>query len=60
MPFYEFHQNNSGGGFDYDEDNGISVYVIIEAGSADVANARAEKIGLYFDGEGDCPCCGDR
>lgn len=35
----------------------------MEAGSVEEANARAEKIGLYFNGvaEGDdCSCCGDR
>lgn len=60
MAFYEYRQNNSGGGFDYDESAGITVHVIIEADSADEANRKAESIGLYFDGEGDCPCCGDR
>ncbi|APC43310.1 hypothetical protein Joe_70 [Streptomyces phage Joe] len=60
MPFYEYNQNNSGGGFDYDGDAGITHYVIIEAESAELADERAEEIGLYFDGEGDCSCCGDR
>ncbi len=60
MAFYDFRQNNSGGGFDYNEAAGISVHVIVEADSADEANRKAEEIGLYFGGEGDCPCCGDR
>jgi hypothetical protein len=60
MPFYEYRQNNSGGGFDFDADAGISVNVIIEADSAEAANRKAEDIGLYFDGEGDCSCCGYR
>jgi hypothetical protein len=60
MPFFEFNQNNSGGGFDFDEDAGITHIVIIEADSAEEANSKAESIGLYFDGEGDCSCCGDR
>lgn len=60
MAFFTFDQNNSGGGFDYDESAGISHVVIIEADSAEDANERAESIGLYFDGAGDCPCCGDR
>src|SRR5690242_12193836 len=60
MPFYEFNQNNSGGRFDYDEDSGISHFVVVEAEDTDDANARAERIGLYFDGYGDCSCCGDR
>lgn len=57
--FYHYSQNNSGGSFVFDED-GISHHVIIEAGSASEANAIAERIGLYFDGEGDCDCCGSR
>lgn len=60
MAFFEFNQNNSGGGFDIDESVGISVLVIIEADSAEEANRKAEDIGLYFDGEGDCRCCGNR
>jgi hypothetical protein len=58
--FFTFSQNNSGGGFDFDETAGISEYVIVEAATAEEANERAESIGLYFDGEGDCECCGDR
>jgi hypothetical protein len=57
--FWTYRQNNSGGYFDYDED-GISVYVIVEADSADDANGRAKAIGLYWDGYGDCDCCGNR
>lgn len=60
MPFFEYSQNNSGGGFDTDHDGGLSHYVIIEADSAEEANRKAGDIGLYFDGEGDCPCCGNR
>lgn len=60
MPFFEYSQNNSGGNFDYDEERGISHGVIVEADDAKEADFRAERIGLYFDGEGDCPCCGDR
>lgn len=61
--FYSFTQNNSGGSFEYDDKAGIAEYVIVEAVSADHASARAQDIGLYFDGcqDGrDCPCCGDR
>ncbi len=58
--FYEFDQNNSGGRWVSDPMRGIGPKVIIEAASAEEANAKAEDIGLYFDGEGDCPCCGDR
>lgn len=61
MNFYEFRQNNSGGAFDQDEN--LSVVVLIEAESARAANEKAESIGIYFDGCAsgtDCPCCGDR
>lgn len=56
--FYTFKQNNSYGSFEMN--NKVTVFVIIEAQSATVANALAEDIGIYFDGEDDCPCCGDR
>ncbi len=58
--FYVFNQNNSGGRHHYDDDKGISTYVIVEADDAKEANYRAERIGLYFDGQGDCSCCGNR
>ncbi|MEU1071526.1 MULTISPECIES: hypothetical protein [unclassified Streptomyces] len=60
MPFFTFGQNNSGGGFDYDEQSGISHFVVVEADSAKEAVARAGDIGLYFDGYRDCSCCGNR
>ena len=55
MPFYTFNQNNSGGYF-----KGPASTVIIEANDADDANHFARKQGLYFDGVGDCSCCGNR
>lgn len=58
--FFTFHQNNSGGHFHIDEKSGIGTVVIVEADSVDEANSRAEEIGLYFDGAGDCECCGQR
>lgn len=61
--FFTYNQNNSGGQFLISESEGIAEYVIIEATDADHANARAESIGIYFDGcetGSDCPCCGDR
>ena len=63
MMFYSFDQNNSGGRFDFDEDVGITRYVVIEADSEDHANQIAEELGIYFDGvdkDLDCDCCGDR
>lgn len=58
--FYDFNQNNSGGSFDHDATRGIGHHVIVEATSAQDAVSRAESIGLYFDGSGDCSCCGNR
>jgi hypothetical protein len=61
--FFTFNQNNSGGSFDYDEQSGITHYVIVEAYDLKHAMGRAEDIGIYFNGvdEGlDCECCGDR
>ena len=63
MNFYLFDQNNSGGSFDFNEEEGITLTVVIQAENAENANKRAEEIGLYFDGcnnEIDCDCCGDR
>lgn len=56
--WFTFNQNNSGGSFHVDEN--VSEYVIIQAENADQANRLAEKVGLYFDGVGDCDCCGRR
>ncbi len=56
--FYTYSQNNSGGSFD-DSDN-YGEYCIVAATSPDDANRRAEMLGLYFDGQGDCECCGNR
>ena len=63
MPFFNYHQNNSGGGWNIDEAAGISVNVIIEADDATQADIIAQRIGIYFDGcdtGRDCSCCGDR
>lgn len=61
--FWTFSQNNSGGSFDYQPNDGITHYVIVEATSLIHALSRAGDIGLYFNGcdSGmDCSCCGDR
>lgn len=61
--FYTYRQNNSGGSFVYDADLGIAIAVIVEADDLPEASAKAEDIGLYFDGcetGRDCDCCGDR
>lgn len=61
--FYTFNQNNSGGVFRHDPIKGVGYAVSIEAVNAQQANAKAEEIGIYFNGCGngiDCDCCGDR
>lgn len=58
MAFFYYRQNNSGGHFIVNDD--VAHYVIIEADTWRQANAKAEDIGLYFDGDGDCPTCGTR
>lgn len=58
--FYVYSQNNSGGSFHIDKNQGISIVVIVEADFVDEANFRAEQVGLYFDSDADCSCCGDR
>lgn len=63
MNIYAFRQNNTGGTFLQNKQAGIGINVYIEAESVKEANAKAEHIGLYFDGcdaGEDCPCCGDR
>lgn len=63
LKWFEYRQNNSGGSFTYDPQNGISVNVYIQAQDAREADYKAEAIGLYWDGcqSGmDCDCCGDR
>jgi len=58
---FHYHQNNSGGYFDIDDD--LTKNVIIEASNKDEANDIAKRIGIYFNGviNGfDCECCGDR
>lgn len=59
MPWFHYHQNNSGGFFE----RGMPHNLFVEAESAHVANARAAEVGVYFDGCDwgiDCDCCGDR
>lgn len=62
MAYFVYRQNNSGGSFVHDEGK-LSHYVAIEAESASGAEAKAEELGIYFDGcdtGQDCDCCGDR
>jgi hypothetical protein len=59
--FYEYCQNNSGGGFDTDDN--LTHRIIVEATSENEAIRIGKNLGIYFNGcdEGlDCDCCGDR
>lgn len=61
LHWFEYRQNNSGGVFFMD--GYASIYVFIQAESADAANQKAEEVTIYFDGcesDRDCDCCGDR
>ncbi len=59
--FWEFNQNNSGGYFVKDDENGVCENVIIEAQTPDEAWSRLEKIGDKVDGFWSyCSCCGAR
>lgn len=58
MPFFEYRQNNSGGGF-----TGPAINVYIEADNVGEANNIFQTLdGCYFDPdyERDCECCGTR
>lgn len=54
--FYEFRQNNSGGG--YDVDGNVCRIVIVEA--HDVNHALEIFRPMIENQSGSCPCCGDR
>lgn len=58
MAFYTYIQNKTGDIYSHNEK--LAQNVIIEAANAYTANKQAEEIGIYFDGNGDCTCCGNR
>lgn len=61
--YFEFSQNNSGGGWQIDHEAGISEVVFVQASTPAEANEKAKAIGIYFDGVStgqDCSCCGNR
>ena len=61
MKFYEWSQNNSGGGFDVNDK--VTHRVFIEASTKEEAEDKAASLGIYYDGVlrgRDCDCCGDR
>lgn len=55
-------QNNSGGYFITDEENGIGEFIIVEARDKDMAIALFECIGKKYKGDfySYCQCCGER
>lgn len=63
MSAFMFRQNNSGGSYIDDVENGIGEYVIVEREDESDAIQYAKELGVYFNGvqKGiDCECCGDR
>lgn len=59
--FWAFNQNNSGGYFVVDDDNGVCEWVIIEAKTPKKAWKKLKKIGKRVQGFWDyCNCCGER
>jgi hypothetical protein len=59
--FYTFSQNNSGGYFIEDLENGVCEYVIVEAASPDDAKDRLYRIGAKTPNfHKYCSCCGER
>ena len=55
MGFFIYRQNNSGGSF-----IGPALIVGVTAPDAATADRLASEHGVYFDGAGDCDCCGTR
>ena len=56
MAFFRFHQNNSGASYVIDENIGHLVW--IEAEDHDLANEKANQIGMFSLSY--CDCCGER
>lgn len=57
--YYTFRQNNTHGYYQINDKLGTQV--IVEAPTLEIAIERAKtEAGLYFDGKGDCSCCGHR
>jgi hypothetical protein len=58
---YTFWQTNSDGG--YILTDRVGIITLVEAPTAEEANAKAQSLGIYFNGVAggkDCRCCGDR
>jgi len=55
LNWYHFRQNNTGGSF-----TGPAISIYVQATDSEEADRIAEDNGAYFDGSGDCMCCGFR
>lgn len=56
--FYTYRQNNSGGYWEFDNKDGIAIYVIVEAPNDKIASLRfLDIVSCYSDF---CECCGER
>lgn len=55
MPFYVYHQNNSGGKF-----APPAINLVVEADTPAEADTIALSEGVYEDDGSDCQCCGSR
>lgn len=59
--FYTYRQNNSGGYYIEDAENGVAEYMIVEVNSVDeledVLSAIGDKVDDFWDC---CDCCGER
>lgn len=60
MAFFTFSQNNPGGHTEYDDEKGISRYVIVEAANAKYANRYLKNLVGESSWEDECRCCGAR
>lgn len=61
MAWYEFTQNNTGGSFEVNDD--VTHRLFIEADTKTIAEEKAFRLGVYYNGVDDgidCGCCGDR
>lgn len=59
--FWYVNQNNSGGSFDFNEEWGITHFLVVEALDKNHAISILENIVDSYPNRGyDCPCCGFR
>ncbi len=58
LMYYSFDQNNSGGYCLFNEKDGISDCIVVEAFNEDQANMLFDEIVKEYSNY--CPCCGER